>query len=199
MMWYFNNWSAEAFVYLSLHGTYALLWLIKEETYPDRRFQETQPLWIGITFIFVPLAGYYVAPYLLISRHIVLSPWVIGLAISLSTLGVFLHYFSDAQKYFTLRLQKGLIVDGLFSRTRNPNYLGEILIYISFAVLSWHLLPFVVVAAWVFGFFIRNMWAKDKSLSRYPGFAAYKSNSGMLFPLVGSRQENRPSATDRYS
>ena len=74
MMGYFNNWSTEAFVYLSLHCAYALHWLIKEDAYPDRRFQEIQPLWIGMLFIFLPLAGYYIAPYVLISRQIVLQP-----------------------------------------------------------------------------------------------------------------------------
>lgn len=182
MMWYFDNWSIEAFVYLSLHGTYALLWLIKEALYPDRRFQDEQPLWIGILFIFLPLAGYYVAPYLLISRHVSLPPAVVGGAIGLYTLGIFLHYVSDAQKYYTLRLQRGLIEDGLFSRTRNPNYLGEILIYTAFAILSWHWLPFVILGVWVFGFFVRNMLAKDKSLARHPGFAAYKARSGLLVP-----------------
>ena len=184
MMWYFANWSTEAFVYLSLHGTYSVLWLIKEVLYPDRRFQEKQPMWIGMLFIFLPLAAYYIAPYLLISRHLALEPFVIGLAIGLYTLGIFLHYVSDAQKYYTLQLQKGLIEGGLFGRTRNPNYLGEILIYISFAILSWHWLPFVVLSAWVVGFFFPNMRAKDQSLSRHPGFAAYKLRTGMLLPKI---------------
>jgi protein-S-isoprenylcysteine O-methyltransferase Ste14 len=185
MMWYFSNWSTEAFVYLSLHGTYAMLWLIKEEAYPDRRFQEVQPIWIGFSFIFLPLAGYYIAPYLLISRHVVLPPWVFGLAISIFTLGIFLHFVSDAQKFYTLRIQKGLIEDGLFSHTRNPNYLGEILIYLAYAILSWHWLPFLVLAGWLFGFFVRNMLAKDKSMSRHAGFAAYKARTGMFFPKFG--------------
>jgi Protein of unknown function (DUF1295) len=136
LMWYFDNWTTEAFLYLSLHGTYSVLWLTKESLYPDRRFQDPQPLWIG----------------------------------------------GDAQKYYTLRLRPGLIDDGLFARTRNPNYLGEILIYTAFAGLSWHWLPFVVLGAWVFGFFLRNMLAKDKSLARHPGFAAYKARSGLLLP-----------------
>jgi hypothetical protein len=33
--------------------------------------------------------------------------------------------------------------------TRNPNYLGEILIYASFAILSWHWLPSLVLGGWV--------------------------------------------------
>ncbi len=184
MMWYFSNWSSEAFIYLSLHGTYAILWLVKESLYPDLRFQEKQPVWIGVLLIFLPLAGYYIAPYLLISRHIVLPPPIIGLVLFLYILGIFLHYVGDAQKFYTLRLQKGLIEDGLFARTRNPNYLGEILIYVAFAIMSWHWLPFLVLAGWVFGFFLRNMWAKDRSMARYPTFASYKARTGMLFPKL---------------
>lgn len=184
LMWYYGNWSTEAFVYLSIHGTYSLLWLVKETTYPDRRFEEQQPLWIGILFIFFPLAGYYAAPYLLISRHPSLPPFLIGIVLFLFTIGMFLHYVGDAQKFYTLKLKKGLIEEGLFSRTRNPNYLGEILIYTAFALMSLHWLPFVILAGWVFGFFVRNMFKKDRSLSRHPGFEAYKKRTGMLFPKL---------------
>jgi protein-S-isoprenylcysteine O-methyltransferase Ste14 len=184
MMWFFQNWSTEAFVYLSIHGTYSVLWLIKQSAYPDQRFDEPQPIWIGLLFVFLPLAGYYVAPYLLISRHVTLPPYLFAIVLTMFTLGVFLHYVSDAQKYYTLKLKKGLIEEGLFSRTRNPNYLGEILIYLSFALMSMHWLPFLILAAWVFGFFVRNMRKKDKSMSRHPGFEAYRSRTSMLFPRL---------------
>jgi steroid 5-alpha reductase family enzyme len=182
LMWFYGNWGTEAFIYLSIHGTYSLLWLVKEATYPDRRFEERQPIWIGTIFIFLPLAGYYVAPYLLISRHLGLQSWLIGLVLALFTSGIFLHYVGDAQKYYTLKLNKGLIEEGLFSRTRNPNYLGEILIYTSYALMSLHWLPFLILACWVFGFFVRNMLKKDRSLSRYPHFEEYKKRTGLLFP-----------------
>jgi protein-S-isoprenylcysteine O-methyltransferase Ste14 len=184
LMWFYQNWSTEAFLYLALHGTYSLLWLAKDALYPDKRFDEKQPVWIGILFIFLPLAGYYLAPYLLISRHLTLPPYLIGLVLFLYIMGVFLHYVSDAQKYYMLQAKKGLIQEGLFSRTRNPNYLGEILIYISYALMSFHWLPFLVLAAWVLGFFVRNMLAKDKSLSRYPEFAAYKKKTGLVLPKL---------------
>jgi protein-S-isoprenylcysteine O-methyltransferase Ste14 len=184
MMWCYHNWSTDAFVYLGMHGSYSLLWLIKQRTYRDVRFDERRPLWIGLLFVFLPLAGYYVAPYLLISRHISVPPALVGLAVSGFTIGVFLHYVSDAQKYYTLRLRKGLIHEGLFGRMRNPNYLGEILIYLSYAILSMHWLPFIILAGWVFGFFARNMAAKDRSLSRHPGFEDYRKSSGLLFPKL---------------
>ena len=98
--------------------------------------------------------------------------------------GIFFHYVSDAQKFFTLRERKGLIEDGLFTSTRNPNYLGEILIYFSYALMSMHWIPFVVLSAWIFGFFVRNMLRKDETLSRHAGFAAYKNRTGLLFPKL---------------
>jgi len=131
MMLAYGNWSVEAFVYLALHGTYSLLWLVKQTLYPDRKFEEQQPLWIGFLYVFVPLAGYFLAPFLLISRHLVLAPAYIALVLFIYIAGIFLHYVSDAQKYFTLQARKGLITDGLFARTRNPNYLGENLIYLA--------------------------------------------------------------------
>ncbi|MCB0102215.1 MAG: DUF1295 domain-containing protein [Anaerolineales bacterium] len=182
LMWFFNNWSTEAFIYLAIHGSYSILWLIKDSLYPDKRFDEKQPVAIAIIFVFLPLAGYYIAPYLLISRHVTLTPPLLALVLVVYIFGIFLHYVSDAQKFYTLQNKKGLIEEGLFKYTRNPNYLGEIMIYSAYAAMSLHWLPFLILSGWVFGFFIRNMLAKDKSLSRHAQFAEYKRKSGLLFP-----------------
>ena len=184
LMGYYNNGSTDAFVYLGMHGSYSLLWLVKQRTYRDMRFdQRVHPL-IGLLFIFLPLAGYYVAPYLLISSYISVPPALVGLAVCVFTFGGFLHFVSDAQKYYTLQLRKGLIREGLFSRMRNPNYLGEIMIYLGYATLSMHWLPFLILAGWVFGFFLRNMRAKDRRMSRHPGFEDYRKSTGLLFPRL---------------
>ena len=130
---------------------------------------------------FRPLMTYMIGPYLLISEHTVPPNWAFALASFLCISGVFLHYVSDAQKFFVLQLRKGLIEDGLFARTRNPNYLGEVLIYGGFAVASWHWQPVLVLAGW-FLYFVRNMHRKDRSMSRYPEFDAYKGRTGILLP-----------------
>ena len=182
MMWYFDNWSTEAFMYLSLHGTYTILWLIKHFVYPDKSFEERLHPAIGFFFVFVPLGGYLIAPYLLISRHVKLPPWGIGLVLFLYILGMFLHYASDAQKYFILQQRPGLITTGFFKHTRNPNYLGELLIYLSYALMARHWVPFVVLAFWVTNFFAR-MRKKDRSLARFDEFAGYRARTGMLFPM----------------
>lgn len=106
------------------------------------------------------------------------------IAIATNITGIMLHYGSDAQKYFTLKYNQGLITEGFFSRSRNPNYLGEILIYLGFAMLAQHWLPFVILGVFVALVFFPNMLKKDQSLSRYPEFAAYKERSGLLLPKL---------------
>ncbi|MCX8534262.1 methyltransferase family protein [Chryseobacterium luquanense] len=183
MMLTYDNWSAPAFLYLGLHGTYTILWLFKQKLFPDKRFEQKLPVITGLMTPFLPLAGYYIAPYLLISEHTNVPVWVFGLAPAIYAMGIFLHYVGDAQKFFTLRIQKGLIEDGLFARTRNPNYLGEILIYGSFALVAWHWIPLVVLAFWV-GYFFINMGKKDQSMSRHAGFASYKEKTNKLLPKL---------------
>jgi steroid 5-alpha reductase family enzyme len=138
-----------------------------------------------VTFIILGL--YWVAPVMLISRGVEPPLPLVAIAIALNILGVFLHYGSDAQKYYTLKYHQGLITEGFFARCRNTNYLGEILIYLPFALLSMHWLPFVILGGFVAGIFVPNMSQKDQSLARYPEFAAYQTNSGLLFPQLFSR------------
>jgi len=91
---------------------------------------------------------------------------------------------ADAQKYYTLRLRRGLITTGIHRYIRHPNYLGEMLIYASFAMMVWHWLP-VLVLAWVWtGLFAVNMIMKEVSLSRYAEWKAYKKRSKWLLPGV---------------
>ena len=120
MMWYFHNWSAAAFLYLGLYGTYTLLWLVKQSVFADKRFAHPIPLWIGVLTPFLPLMAYMIGPYLLISEHTVPPNWVFALASFLCISGVFVHYVSDAQKFFVLQLHKGLIQDGLFAKHGTP-------------------------------------------------------------------------------
>ena len=183
LMLAYGNGSLGAWVYLALHGTYGMLWLLKERIFPYRQWQ--QPIgWFPAVGIFLVLALYWLAPYLLISSGAVPPLPLVALAIALNLLGVFLHFGSDAQKHFMLQLQPGLIDAGFFERSRNTNYLGELLTYLSFALLAMHWLPYAVLAGFAFAVFLPNMRKKDQSLSRYPGFAAYRERSGLLLPKL---------------
>ncbi len=185
-MAFYNNFALLAWIYLALHGTYGLMWLIKDRLYPDQQWEKEISVAMGI-FTFIVLGLYWVAPFIIISGNVTATAPLISVAITINIIGVLLHYGSDAQKYFTLKYREGLITEGFFSRSRNPNYLGEILIYLSFALLAQHWLPFLILGGFVAGIFIPNMRKKDQSLSRYPEFDAYKANSGLLLPKLLGR------------
>ena len=54
MMIYFDYWGVAAWLYLALHGTYCLLWILKESTFRDKRFEESiQPVAGSIFFGYV--------------------------------------------------------------------------------------------------------------------------------------------------
>ena len=120
LMLFYKNYSIAAWVYLSLHGTYGILWLLKEKIFPDPYFKEKINFITSITgFIF--LGSYWIAPFILISSQKSVTSPIIAASISINIIGVFLHFASDAQKYFTLRIQKELIRDGFFKNIRNTN------------------------------------------------------------------------------
>ena len=183
LMFIYQNFNLGAWVYLALHGTYGLLWLLKSQIYPDKQWEQEISVGMGI-FGFVLVSLYWVAPFILISSGSQPPLPLVAAAISLNIIGVFLHYSSDAQKYYTLKYRSGLITEGFFARSRNTNYLGEILIYAAFAMLVQHWLPFLILAAFIAGVFIPNMIKKDRSLGRYPEFADYKTRSGLLLPRL---------------
>ena len=181
LMMFYKNYSIAAWVYLSLHGTYGILWLLKEKIFPDQYFKEKINFITSVTgFIF--LGSYWIAPFILISSQKSVSSPIIAASISINIIGVFLHFASDAQKYFTLRIQKELIKDGFFKKIRNTNYLGEILIYLSFAILSMSYIPFAVLALFFFVVFLPRMIKKDKSLTKYYSFEEYKKKTGLILP-----------------
>ncbi len=187
----YNNFTLAAFIYLALHGGYGILWLLKDQFYPDKQWEQDFPVGTVI-FTFFVIGLYWIAPFILISSGSEPSNILIALAVVINLLGVFFTYGSDAQKYYTLKYKTGLITEGFFTRSRNPNYLGEILIYISFAMLAQHWIPFVILGGFFAGIFLPNMLKKDKSLSRYPEFEAYKTRTGLLLPKLFSTSQPIP-------
>jgi protein-S-isoprenylcysteine O-methyltransferase Ste14 len=186
LMLAYGNFSTAAWVYLALHGTYGLCWLLKHVAFPDPSWERRITFGGAFMSVATVLGPYWLFPWLLISG--VLGPRpepglaLLAFCIGLHTLGVAIMLSADCQKYFTLRVRRGLIDDGMFRYTRNPNYLGEIMIYGSYALIVGHWIPWAILA-WVWiGFFLPNMLNKDASLSRYPGWAAYKARTGLLLP-----------------
>ncbi len=185
LMTWFEQWeSPTAWVYLGLHGTYGILWVLKSRIFPDRAWEAPASLWRGL-YIWGGLTLYWISPYLITSQGLQAPAWLMGLAVSMFGFGVFFHYTSDMQKYIALKYNPGqLITDGLMSRVRNINYFGEFLIYASFAALSMSWIPFVVIAMYLAIIWIPNMVKKEKSLARYPEFEAYRKRARAFLPFI---------------
>jgi steroid 5-alpha reductase family enzyme len=105
-------------------------------------------------------------------------------AVLIHTVGIGLQIGSDVQKSTTLQIKDGLITNGFFEKSRNPNYLGELLICLSLAMLSksyfcWAYLTFCWIL--VFG---TGILKKEASLMQKDGFKVYQEKSLILFPRL---------------
>ncbi|MBM3900420.1 MAG: DUF1295 domain-containing protein, partial [Gemmatimonadetes bacterium] len=145
-LWYYGATGAPAWTYLALHGSYGLVWLLKDLAFPDPKWQVRVTIAGGLAAFSFVLGPYWVIGWLLLSGRVVptypvAEPiWLAG-CVSLGVLGVALMIAADAQKYFTLRERRQLITDGVHRYIRHPNYLGEMMIYGSFALVVWHWIP----------------------------------------------------------
>ncbi len=184
LMWATDTWTATAWTYLALHGSYGLIWLLKEAVMPDPRWRVRVTFGGALMSFLLVLGPYWLAPVLLVRDGTEQPAGVLAAATIVYAIGVVVMMASDAQKLFVLQVRRGLITTGFFARVRHPNYLGEMLLYASFAVVAGHVLPWIVLA-WVWiGIFLPNMLGKEASMSRYPEWAAYKARTGMLLPRL---------------
>jgi steroid 5-alpha reductase family enzyme len=138
----------------------------------------------------IVLGAYWYAPYLIITKSLEVSPARQGFCVFIYAIGVVLMIAADCQKYFALqynyelaREKKFLIQDGVFYSNRNPNYLGEMMLYGAFAFMCpGHVEPWAILLTLWIVVFGANMVRKDESLRRKPGWSEYSQRSWMIFP-----------------
>jgi len=185
MMAIYNQWqNTTAWVYLALHGSYGILWVLKSRNFPDKNWEKLTSLAFGLLGM-ASLSLYLVAPWLLTSRGTQAPGWYLGLCVFLFIFGVFFHFASDMQKFMALEANPDrLFTQGLWRFSRNPNYFGELLIYLGFGLLAMHWIPIAILAIWVVFYWLPNMRKKDRSLARYPEFSQYRKNTRLFIPFL---------------
>src|SRR5512147_1198665 len=100
MMACFNQWqNPTAWLYLALHGTYGILWVLKSRIFPDKTWERPVSLLYGVGFVWGGLTLYWIAPALLAWRNVHAPGWYLGICAVLYALGVFTHFASDMQKH----------------------------------------------------------------------------------------------------
>ena len=190
LMSIYGTWdSVTSWVYLALHGTYGILWISKSILFPDSTWERETSVWYGL-YMWFGLTLYWSSGWIINSGFFndstpqIAPPWLIGLCVSMFVFGVFLHFSADMYKHTMLTQRPGkLICSGIMSRCRNINYFGELMIYLSFALLAMHWLPLLFLGLMMSIVWLPNMIRKDRSLSRYPDFKVYKKNSNFFIPF----------------
>ena len=76
LMFFFNDYMSlqsnnniSIYVYLALHGTYGILWILKSKIYPDRQWESKCSVWYGL-LIWLGLSLYWIAPYIILTHNI---------------------------------------------------------------------------------------------------------------------------------
>lgn len=182
--WYGQWNNPTAWVYLALHGTYGLLWVLKSRIFPDQSWEKKTSLGFGLV-TWVALTTYLVPAWLIIWRNVQTPPWLLALAVSLYTFGVFFHFASDMQKHTSLKFHPNrLITDGMMALSRNINYFGEFLIYSAFALLAVTPWAFLPLGLFIIFYWIPNMRRKERMLAQMEGYAEYRARTKVFIPFI---------------
>ena len=80
-----------------------------------------------------------------------------------------------------------MIKDGFYKYTRSPNYLGEMMIYLSFACVVNHWLAYTIIVWSWFTIFLARIFQKEMSFRRKKGWEVYSKISCPLLPKINGR------------
>lgn len=106
---YFNNFSTGMYLYLFLHGSYGIFWVLKDIIFPDFKFNVSAKLGSCISgFLFLTL--YWMIPVPLAVGYGISEPSTprIVFLVVLYLSGVVLMMGSDYQKYYALKKKPGI-------------------------------------------------------------------------------------------
>jgi protein-S-isoprenylcysteine O-methyltransferase Ste14 len=174
-------------LYLSLHISYCLWWLIEQWLFPLRKEQLfTERVGLGGFVMALLFIGVL---YALPGLAAFLNPAPIGagtvaLALGLFIFGSLINATADVQKMTAKAMGAGLVADGIWRKVRHVNYLGDLLRYLSFAVvagLAWA----YVVPALVLLLYLQRIGQKERQMgAKYGEFGAYQGRSTRLVPWL---------------
>ncbi|MBD2362070.1 DUF1295 domain-containing protein [Anabaena minutissima FACHB-250] len=173
-------------IYLCLHIGYCIWWLLEQWLYPQRRQLFNEP--VGI-FAFVSallfVGVFYALPgYLAFTNPIPLSITETAIALPLYTFGSLINATADVQKLTAKQYGIGLVRDNVWRFSRNINYFGDLLRYLSFSIIAgspWaYLVPGTIAIL-----YIQRISQKEQSMSaKYADYAEYQQATSRLIPFI---------------
>jgi protein-S-isoprenylcysteine O-methyltransferase Ste14 len=172
-------------LYLSLHVSYCVWWLLEQQLFPARSRQLfTERLGPAAVVVAVAYVGvFYCLPgWLAMANPAPLSSITAALGIVLYLFGSLINTGADIQKMTARQLGEGLVCDGIWRRVRHVNYLGDLLRYSSFAVIAGSAWAWLLPAS-VLLLYLQRIERKEQSMAaKYSEFTNYRQRSWKLVP-----------------
>ena len=174
-------------LYLSLHISYCLWWLLEQWLFPARVQQlftdRVGPGRFAVALLFIGVL-YSLPGLLAFLNPTPISNGAMALGVGLFSFGSLINATADVQKMTAKAMGAGLVADGIWRRVRHVNYLGDLLRYLSFAVVAgmgWgYLVPALVLLI-----YLQRIQQKEQQMaSKYPEFVAYQGRSTRLLPWL---------------
>ncbi len=177
--------SPRVVIYLCLHISYCIWWLLEQVLFPWRARQlfteVVNPLQASAVVLYVGV--FYALPgWLAMVNDQPLGPLTTIIGLIFYIFGSLLNTAADVQKGTAKELGASLVDDGAWRRVRHVNYLGDLLRYSSFAVIAGSLWAWLLPAS-VLALYLPRIRSKEAAMAkRYPGFEAYRQSSWLLVP-----------------
>jgi len=173
-------------IYLCLHISYCLWWLLEQWFYPQRRqlFNEPASL-LGFILTLLFIGVFYALPgYLAFTNPVPLSLITAAIALPLYIFGSLVNTSADVQKMTAKQLSVGLVRDGLWRFSRNVNYFGDLLRYLSFSILAGSIWAYLVPSVIALLYLQRIGQKETAMMAKYPDFTEYQQSSARLIPFI---------------
>lgn len=174
-------------IYLCFHISYCLWWLIEQWFYPQRSkaiFTESTGV-VGLILAVIIVGCLYTLPgYLAFINPIPISFITVAIAIPLFYFGSLINAAADVQKLTAKQYGEGLVKDNIWRFSRNINYFGDLLRYLSFAIVAGSPWAYIV-PGFILILYLQRIFAKEKTMSeKYPNYQEYQNNSTRLIPFI---------------
>lgn len=174
-------------IYLCLHISYCLWWLLEQWLFPLRRqqlFTEKVSL-PEFLFILAFVGIFYALPgFFAFTNSTPVSYLSIAISLPLYIFGSLINTGADVQKMVAKDLGTRLVDDGIWRSVRHINYLGDLMRYTSFSVIAGSLWAFILPLV-ITLMYVQRINKKEQAMAtKYDDFGSYQQRSSRLIPWI---------------
>lgn len=170
-----------------MFGAYGVLWVLKSNTFYDKNLYSMYETKAKNVVNYLSISIYYLFPWIASRNCNDINSFDVCIASFCYTVGGFLHYSADAQKFYTLKYRPNHLIDeGLFSLVQHPNYAGEFLMWIGLTTVAdkYNVLSYIPIAWLYLATILVGIPQKRNSMKRFNNYNEWHKKTYNLVPFV---------------